>query len=524
MNSFCKIVATSPIPKTLYETLFQPTLAYTPPNFILRTIASFTIDDIATTTRVSVSPSVKQAITDNFVIMSQFNYGGVLAFHSISYRIGQLVATAVQHKIEQSSWSKNNKFWISSAVTLMPLAIIFLAGGSSTEMAIASLVKIAASYILPPLYSNPVKELDLISTARNFKLTSFLGKNALTAIRNLITTTIVIDCFISMLATGKEQLSTNLFGQGNQSIFFKACFDNQDNLTMLIGLGRSRTPFAYFIEECAWMLGKIAVDGVFILLNQLGVVKDLRDPLGNLLQPFFQSSSQKRRPPQAAHFTVQTPEKPQHKKLSAKQLRRQAIAKQEASAARVPVDFQPTTHHLTDNAERKSPKIKVKTRGSSQVEVIEAQERVVLPSTLTIPNYPRKLVALYGQGIESIPNVWGVISYGIRKKEKQSMMPYITGLKAGHVGPSGSHAVMKYLGKSKKTHQPIFSIRPANQEMRLLGELVCGEEAVYDALKSAFGYERALELTNQMKNDREEMSLIDFRFIVSHKQINDFLA
>lgn len=550
----CTVLAQFLTPKNFYETLFHPTTVLPKSgHFILSAMASYMGKDSTTYVGTIIPATLKPQVVSNLLILSRFNYGSALAGYSLTYRISQLVATAVQHKIEQSDWPKDKKFWISGAVTAMPLFMIFLVGGSWQEMAAASLVKVIASRLLPPVYSNPVKELDLISTTRNFSVTGFLSKNLFTITRNIVTTALVMDGLVSFFQVGKTSI-TSLLTPPTESIYFKLCRYSEANRPYELvpeGSCGHGLLFIYFIDECAWMLGKIAVDGVFILLNQSGVIKDLRDPLGNLFQPFFQRAPQKGRQLQAPvphstarvrsfqrsrqqkgfapalpapHSTVQTPQELPNKTLSVKQLRRQTIEKQEASMACIPVDFQSTAHNVTDDAEIKSPKIKVKTRGSSQIKVIEAQEEIVLPSLITIPNYPRKVVALYGQGIESVPNVWGVISYGIRRKEKYNMTPYITGLKARHVGPTASHGVMKYLGKSKKTHQPVYSIRPANQEMRLIGELVCGEEAVYDALKSAFGYERALELTNQMKNERGEMSLIDFRFMVTHKQINDFLA
>jgi hypothetical protein len=545
-NKFeCVVLAQLPTPNSLYETLFNPTMVLLKQNhFILSAMASYRGKNIATYMGTLVPNTVSPKMASYFLISSHFDFGFALAGYSLTYRISQLVATAIQHKIEQSNLSKNEKFWISGAVTALPLLMIYLVGGSCQEMAFASLVKVIASRLLPPVYSNPVKELDLISTTKNFTVTGFLSKNFLTIVRNIVTTALVMDGLVSFFEVGKTSI-TELLTPPTESISFKICRHNRIYELVQEGPYSHSLLLVYFVDECAWMLGKIAVDGVFILLNQLGIVKDLRDPLGDLLQPFFQRAPLKRRAVQAPvphsatrirqfqrtgvpalpapPVTVQPPQAPQNKSLSSKRLRRQAREKQLALAAQVPVDFPTTSHNLPTDDERLGPKTKVKTRGSSQVKASEVPEEEVL-SMITIPNYPRKVVALWGQGIENVPNVWGVISYGIRGKEKYDVRSYMTGLNAGHVGPTGSHAVMKYLGKSRKTHQPIYSIRPANQEMRLIGELICGEEAVYDALKSAFGYERALALTHQIKNNDEEMNLIDFRFIATHKQISEFLA
>jgi hypothetical protein len=520
-NDVCQVI-TFPTPSSYFEQLFYPTLAPVHPSFTFKTLASFSARDIITYTGISISAFVSQAIDNNFAIMSKFDHASALLIFSLAYRIGQLVAIAIQHRIEQGEGSKYNKLLASGGVILLPLAIIYLVGGSPSEMIFASLVKIAASYVLPPLYSNPIKELDLISTTRHFHLKNFLGKNMLMAARNLFTSAIVIDCAIGILVHGENFLRIILLDQGAKTLMFETCFDQQGKLTMVAGFGRATTTLTYFVDECAWMVGKILVDGVFILLKYAGSVEDLRDPLRNKVKNLFPSFN--RRKFLQAHILQNAPAPLGNAHATQKKHTKTALMRQSAkNTSTSGLIEQSSVSKSTENKVSIPLRAKVKTRGSAQAQPVHTQEKVILPLTINIPNYQREVVALQGQGIEKMPNVWGVMSYGIRNKEKHEVGPYMDSLRTGHVGSAGSQGSIKYLGKNKKTNQIIYELRPAQCEKRMLGTLVRGEEAVYDALKSAFGYERALELTDQMRQADQEMTLIDFQIMVTHKQISEFL-
>jgi hypothetical protein len=522
----CRPIAEVFEPKSLYEAVFQPSvmreLSGGFGSYIWKKCASFSSESLEKYATLSSSyplTEFKETIDYSYAIMSRFDYASQLAFYSATYRLCHLTTMAIQHKIEQTDWQLGSKFWISSAVSVLPLAVIFLLGGASSEIFIASMTKIVASYILPPVYSNLVKELDLIVKTRQFNIKGFLGQNTITAIRNLATTIVVIDFFLGLILPVKDPTESVQFLSNTLS--FHLCMSLTDPTPTVVGIDKGKpTLLSYFIDECGWIVGKVAVDGVFILLNRVGLVKDLRDPINSIFSssPFAQDTP-------AARRKIKKPT-PTHRPAYAP-IQYTALAP-DLSAVVPDVDYDANAA-IAPSSNRQAPiaSRKIKRRHNTDpapTTFAAPPAKTLTPTDIKIPNYPRKLVFLQGQGVQNIPNAWGVITYGIRDKEKQDLDPYITGLKTGHVGTANSKGVIKYLGKSKKTRQLIYSIRPANQEMRLLGTLIQGEETVYQVLKAAFGYERALALINKMKIDNGEIHLIDFNLLVRHQQINEYIV
>jgi hypothetical protein len=506
----CKLLTQFDIPQGFYETLFNPTIMA---NFReLTSLVPLIIIPMLPYGRLNFEGhSDKKAnelaplINKTFFHLSRAQNNVVLGVTASIYRLTQLATCRLQHKIEQSDLSQNQKFIISGLASTIPLIIMRLIGASYQEIALCALVKYLASYSLPKKYSNFIKELDLVSKTRYFTGSGFVVQNVLTMARNLITSILVADflllySFRNLNSTDKPETPILYMCQYYPSP------TSQERVIKIASEGKFFSPLTYLIDECGWMLGKIAVDGVMILLKQCGVIKDLRDPFKqNPFKPNIQPTPIIQPQPKTNH-SVEKGALPSVSSTSSFQ------------SQFVPSYTEPSTESTIFK------KIKTKKMRQTAVANIEKpiEQKKLNISTIVIPNYTEKLIALNGEGVNMISNLWGLATYDFKAPNIEIKL-YLTSLETGHIGAKQGSS-MKYLGKHKTTGQSLYEIKPRRQERRLVGTLIRGEDDVYRALSTRFGYERAMALTEQMKVEKDEINLIDFNQIVTHEQLSQLIA
>lgn len=510
MPEYCVTLSQFPAPQNSYETIFGATIAKqfgsNLNSLVYPYIASFSSKDILAHSISTIPLNLLQLFESNYAIMSHYNYGMILAIDSAIYRSCQLAATAITHRIELTNWHPATKFCSSSFVTLLPLAVIYLLGFSSTEIVVASTLKIVASAILPVRHSNKVKELDLISTYRQFNLKNFIGQNALMGVRNFAATAF-------MDGTAFFSLGISPFTPYPPE--FGVCIPDSTNDLEFYAHGYVNTPLTYLFDELAWMIGKIAVDVIFLLLAYASVVKDLRDPINSI----WHRPKTYRFPKTPSRFNTLT----QRTTNSSVSVRHSAATGEYENSM---VDFVESTAESykapAPPKEKRRHKTDQNVAQASSSNAIAETADVVERKALPIPNYARKLEPL-SHAIEGISkNVWGVVIYGNLQVEEEQIKDHMRSLGSGHIGLPGSSSAIKLLRKVENTPRKVYEVRPKNRGPRILGTEVRGEEAVYNLLKDYFGYERAIALTRQMReaDGSGDMSLISFSYYTDHEDIN----
>ena len=108
------------------------------------------------------------------------------------YRALDLTSISIQHGINRSKLSKTSKFMCSSIVSVMPFLAMSFMGYIATELFIASALRLAVSYLaVTPSSQNFIREIDLVSSFKNFYITDFFCQNLAYMIKNLASSLLI---------------------------------------------------------------------------------------------------------------------------------------------------------------------------------------------------------------------------------------------------------------------------------------------------------------------------------------------
>lgn len=510
-----------PLPQNLYETLFAPIrtagLTGDLESFLNSFFSSFSMTDIRPNAVTYIPLNVEQSISKIVALQSLYNMSCVAFFRAGFYRSCELLATAVQHKIEMTNLPSPIKFFTFTLLTLAPIGVSYYIGLPQTEMIYPSVFKIVVAMTCSVKNKNKIKELDLIVPGRQFSLKDFIIQNAVVAIRNRF---IFYVCMMgaAILVRYYTGLDSTFQLFSAEPLRIQKCKELASSARSFFrSAGGSSTLFINLFFEFAWTMGKVAVDFFFILLAYIRMVGDLRDPINSLSLYLFRAPLPQMAPQEQGQTVATIPVvpalatdvTPPVQVVPVVQVI--PVASGSASAA-TPIEDQWTT------VRRKAKRIKNTASAATKQEVTVPSSPVAF---ITVPNYARRVVALSGTNIHM--NLWGVITYRRPKKEQQPLKPYKDSLNGGNLG--GQKSGIKYLGDGIGIfkNEKVYEVRPKSQEKRLLGVLVRGEKEVYRVLSEAFGYARALGIVQRMKKNGEEINMIDFQCMVTHNQIRDYV-
>lgn len=519
----CEIFSRFPAPQSIYETIFKPTIVVPIggrssyfDSAIFKMVSSFSsYDEVQKYACKEYNQASFQSMLsladESYRLLSNADWAIVMIGRSIVYRSCQLVVLAIQHKIALTNWRPATKFAISSVISLTPsVALSLLGGGVSRDVLIMG----ACRVIVPTLFlsisrkmGNRAKEVDEISISQHFSLKGFIIQNLLTMTINLSTTPLLQ--FWYSVIHDKTIFYTH-------PVKFELCsyFDELKKVHYYVsGHGVVQTQITCVLREIGWMVGKIAVDALFIGLAWIGVVKDLRAPIYSIF----------RRPHKCSKQPVISPLKVVHKRAARQTtvapLPSSSLSRPSREADEEPFLFLP--EGTSTQYKRPVPHIKKKTKGKPSVSSIINDPETVAPvkSEIELPGCVRNLRKLEGPGLGEVRNVWGMISYGNLTLVDEKLKFYVRSLKTGHVG--GHTASIKKAGNGGKTGKQFYKIRPGSQGDRMLGRLIQGEAAIYERLKEIFPYQVAWDLICQMKDNStdEKINFIDFYHLVKHKNV-----
>lgn len=512
------------------------------------------------------APFIEKEMASNFlnllVVQSAFDHCCYLVVTSIIYRSCQLVAMAMQHKIAQTDWHPVTKVICSFAAFTLPVAIVYLAGGEYKGILLSTCLNTAAG-LLPTIATNFFRTIDLISPTRRFVKNHFILQNVKSSIRYTLIDFMVLDRILGPLleknylhrkVTGvyhydgplstinlnNIQSYTKFFHEIISSDFKKASklifetlslyyrevivyntpvyqtsvvYERSDGI--LSAAGMPSTLLSHFIEVCASQLGRLVVDGIFILLNQRGIAKDLRDPINSMFsKPITNANNTK---------ITSTPSSTNSSRIVIPDKLRQEKWKKHLEQNPSQAASQPNETDTHSSQSRKKTKA-TDTASSSHTTTTTTQETMTPQKErepIHIPGYTRTIVPLHGQGAQ--PNMWGLITYDLQDHDKQPLEPYLTGLISAHIGNQTS--AIKWLGngRGKFEGKTLYEIRPKSLGDRLLGYVVNGEEAINNALQHYLPYEVTLPFFEQMQDENQPVSLIIFSEKLKHEDVRKYL-
>jgi hypothetical protein len=455
------------------------------------------------------------------------------------YRVLNIVSISAQHRIANAKWQIGAKILATSAIAILPYIIMGKIGYNGSELFLSSALRVVSSLVLPIMYSNFLKELDLISATRNFNIHDFIKRNTLTAWKNLLTTILIVDGFRWIY--GMPVYYNDFL---RERAGFDLCLLGENrSLIAVIGYNLSAFPIHYLIDELGWSLGKVVIDLGIVAFNRIVIKKDLRDPInsfieGAMLEGYTMTELQSVRENVAVKNTRI---KVRGRNKQNRDIRQEAYVNQSnmfvldqitqtytgATATHIIASEQSDKNILVhantvdpEKIEEVVVDIKDKIKVKRNKIIFDKEEEKELPQRnsrrfeIKFDDHEARLVPLSGATI-NINNLWGVIS----QSPKEKLHKFQRSLSSGNIGNKNS--AIKYLGKDKK-NEHIFEIRPCGNDDRIIGKLVRGEDRVYNALTRIFNYERVLNIMKLISPDSPEVSVIIFDEMVRHKELSSF--
>jgi hypothetical protein len=198
MSASCSKIIEFLTPQNFYQSLYYPTSINFKFNHFFGDIKSVTTSfaekdmrEYADYVNLSLYEQNKKSIEKQYTISSNYDIGCYLAVCSMLYRVLSLTEVSLQHKISTSQWQPHQKAWISTIIAYMPLAVVYLSSGPSTEILVACLVEKAICGVLN-LSSSKVAQ----STCRFIKEIDVIVKTHPFFARDLVKQNIIVLAYI----------------------------------------------------------------------------------------------------------------------------------------------------------------------------------------------------------------------------------------------------------------------------------------------------------------------------------------
>lgn len=493
-------------PSTIYESLFLPSRIQSfnggVKDWILKGASSIFPHKIAVINQLPepIPSRLMDIFFSNYVVLSPVQWACYCLVEGAVYRSCQLLANAVEHKIEQQKWHPVVKFCMTGSVALLPLGLLYLLDMDATTITLIYLAKLGARGLLPLRQSNMVKELNLIVTNRKFTLPNFINQNIVTFVINVMS----IEAY-NLLLGGRDQYGPS---------FFCGSTLLESNITAfeLSAHNLEKTYLDIFLNEFGWVLGKLTVDVLFILLAHANIVRDLRIPINSIS---FR--------PQKTHPIFNRPMGDtieQHVPHTHQDTKKQVLRQEEPSVQSAAYMQSTAIQHPTKTQSRRSKKNIAASSSQASTSTVVEKPREIQRSKISIPgSVSGAFLVPLSHAIEGLPkNTWGIITCAgpsdILELHAKSLAS------SGYVKIGGQGSI-KGLG-TNKFGQMIYEIRPRNTGTRILGIARRGEQEIERVFKSHFDLNVSIELIGQMMgaDQDEEIALVEFNHYVG-KHLDD---
>ncbi len=483
----CKYIAKFPLPKNYWEAISNPNILTIPSE---SSYGEFFKSSERSKVRFK---SVSAINIEGIGVFTNFERAQYMFVTSVIFRMLQIISIDLLNKIDTKKWNIFGKMIVSAVVLAAPyLFMSYVLGFPMHDLIgptqLQNLAAFGLNYFSSTAWSNTLRELNVVSTTRNFHFRDGIFRGFLSSAINFVST--------SLIQSYAFSTSTPMFIDDQASV--SDCIKGRT--VVRLTLSQKDAFFAeYITNELGWLVGRYAVDFSFAALNFLGVIKDLRTPFN-----VWQTSR-----PQV----VAIPEKqevvadPVIKAGQAKpRIQAKPMAKLDIDSAFSPVHYSSTMP--LPQARVKSEhdgRIKVKTRPAPEVPVVPAVP--VNPKLDVIEtNGSGPMVRLYGNGVA--PDTWGIVSNKIEDRS------FERSLRSGHVHPG---AAIQTVGPE------IFELRPAGTDKRSLAEPV----KPYDALRRLLPLGEAIAVDQVLAANRytgREIKIVPFERVVRHGSNNVNIA
>ncbi len=447
----------------------------------------------------AIDHAINKRMASAYNVMSVFDKFQHLMVLSACYRMLHILSISLQHKIALSNYRKSTKFILTAFTALAPFAIMSYMGYISTELVIVSLLTSLSPYVLSNKWSNKIREIDLISTTKEFIFKNSLLNCCLSSLKN-ISSTLLLDLtglflssvyFTSSDPQEFKSLANAFTIRHNVEVcrFTHLEYESSYSYSVL-------TP-AHFVTrllmcEAGWCLGRLAIDLGMGLLQKVNIISDARDP--------FYNSTFKGRAQKPAHAPTQPAAR---KRLKGKERREGEEAPEshqyalpQQSNRRVkkqkPVAPQAETKHLPQHVARANEDLPV----------------------IRVPDYTdQPLVPFY-------PFAQSEATYGVVANPKaRHFNEFTTTLNRAHNEVANPNGYVECLDPGKQ----VFSLRP-NLDARLLGQKVTGQEDVAYALNRVYPYERAWVAMDKIQETIGTLTVVPFSKQTNHSNYPRTLA
>lgn len=438
----------------------------------------------------------------DFSFISTFDKSLQALIISTCFRVFQILSVSLLHRIAISRRDKASKFILTAATSILPIYAMYFLGYSSIELGMLSLLVSLSPYVLNNDWSNRIREVDLISTTKEFILQNCLINNCLSYTRSIIS--------ILLLEAGIRLFYSILYATSNNALFTSLLEDevaNHYDIEICSFLFSSNPPYGHsvltpahwlsqlLLVNLGWGFGRLVIDLGIGVLNELNIIPDARDLFYN--QTFKKSSTNLQTP---------TSTEPVEMRSSANQTKKRAIA---------PVTYSEYAPVKLQDKVIRGKKIKPEQQAGHDSAPPAAASKSIERSVVEIPDYPlQSLVPFF-------PAPQSAATYGVVANSKACHSnKFATTLS----NASNTVAYSKGSIECLDTANQVFSIRPKNLDNRLVGKKVAGNDKAVEVLKRLFGYERAWEAAEKMRGDMDVLSVVPFTKETNHARLSDTVA
>jgi hypothetical protein len=296
MSDTCIKIIEFLAPRNFYEYLSYPNSIHSKFNHFFGDIKSVTtsfneenIKQYTSYINPVLYEEYKDAIGRDYTVSSNYDMGCYLAICSMFYRALSLTAASLQHKIATMPWQPHNKQWISTIVGYMPLALVYISSGPSSDILVACLVEKAVCGALSISTTQTarsirkfVEEIDVIVKKHPFSVKDLVKQNMIVLARNLSLTLFIVPYLIN----SSIQFLNDAIGKEPSGHFHESAASVEICHSSIIAYSKIPTVYENVANDVVWVGGKLIVDLFIILLHKANVVEDLRYPLQGFLNIF----------------------------------------------------------------------------------------------------------------------------------------------------------------------------------------------------------------------------------------------
>lgn len=434
------------------------------------------------------------------------------------YRVLNLATISAQNHVFLKNWRLLNRALAATAISLTSFYIMDALGYEAMELLIAEIVRICAAYLMPYVFGNFFRGMDIISPTKTFNPIDYLSRNSMYSLRNFASTMFIEYGlpYIVLNAPLRQILWDNqaLTRRDKAGIYL-------DTSTLPPSAHLVSNKHAFFpklvLDEASFTLGKIFVDMTILLMARFGFISDIRDPFKALFSKPVQSSKNTGGLPPRILLKILEEQRKQEAST--------APVKPEEKAAQKSSTWQTSPSSSTNNfglqyigatgAQKKSKSNKGSKHPKSNRQNVDVVIHKVRNTFSNSVNPTHKIVPLCGTALQG--NIWGIITALDCGNEFKA---FESALEHGIINQSGN---IKYLDKGSKSGAPVFEIK-CSQDARLLGRYFQGEIEVYDALSNVFGIDETQRIIDVARKDGNELGFICFsNYVAKHNQIRDTL-